>query len=179
MSVLWPFSSAVAIQDTVRETFTQSMSVIEAHMRRIIIEAEASLGFLNGLEERLFTLHEYIARENTTLIGERDDLLAELWTRFGGNRKQLRGIHSHLFLLKSIGVYRRRSMTQVSAALQTLQGMSEDMEDLRELGQRIPVEVHLQSIKGGMERLQANRKRMKKHENEAVQRILTLTHLAF
>lgn len=155
------------------------MSVNEAHMHRIILEAEASLGYLNDLEERLFTLHEYIARENSTIILEREDLLAELWTILGGNRKRLRGMNGHLFLLKSIGEYRRRAMAQVSAALQTLQGMSEDMEDLRQrvaapelLGDRIPVEVHLKSIKGGLERLQADRKRTKERNDETVRLML-------
>ena len=85
----------------------------------------------------------------------------------------------HLFLLSSVGEYRKRALAHVSAALQTLQGMSEDMEDLRErvaapelVGERIPVEVHMRSIRAGLARLQADRERTKEREEEAVRRIL-------
>ena len=61
----------------------------------------------------------------------------------------------------------------------TLQGMSEDMEDLRQrvaapdlVGDKIPVEVHLKSIRIGLERLQADRDRTKAREEETLRRIL-------
>ncbi|KAF7795270.1 hypothetical protein EIP86_006423 [Pleurotus ostreatoroseus] len=176
---VWPFYSAAAIEETVRDTFTQSMSVIEAHIVRVVTEATLALGALEHLEERVNTLHESIVRENSSLIHEREELFAELWTILGGNRKKVRKVDQHLFLLSSISDYRRRALAQVSAALQTMQGMSEDMEDLRErvaapelMGERIPVEVHLKSIKAGLDRLQSDRKRTKERDDEVMRRIL-------
>ncbi|KAJ3555933.1 hypothetical protein NM688_g2301 [Phlebia brevispora] len=160
LSVLWPFGSDMAtVQEVVRDTFTQTMSVLETQMRRIVLEAEVSMHALTDLEERLVTLHEIVVRENNTLIDERADLLAQLWTIVGGNKKKLKHMNGHLFLLGSIGEYRKRAIAHVSAALQTLQGMSEDMEDLRQrvaapelIGDRIPIAVHIKSIRAGLER---------------------------
>lgn len=179
LSVLWPFSSSRGVQDVVRDTFVETMSVLQTQIERVVVEAEFSLRALMDLEERLYTLSEFIARENGTLTEERAELLGALWTMLGGNRGKLKHMNGHLFLLSSIGEYRRRATAHVSAALQTLQGMSEDMEDLRErvaapelVGEKIPVEVHLKSIRSGLERLQADRDRTKERGEEAVRRIL-------
>lgn len=172
----------MAVREIVGETFTQSMSAVEAHMHRLMIEAEASLISLNDLENQLTTLQQYILQENTTLSDERENLRAEIWTLFGPNKKQkkeLRGMDENLFLLGSIDEYRGRAKEQVNGALQTLQGMDEDMKDLRErvaapelLGDRIPVEVHLKSIMDGLERLKADRKRANTLNEETIRQIL-------
>ena len=174
-----PFSSRSDVQDAVRKTFTEALSVLEAQIRRIILEAEIALRRLNALEEHLYTLSEFVARENGTITAERAELLGQLWTMVGGNKRRLKHMNGHLFLLNNVGEYRRRATAHVTAALQTLQGMSEDMEDLREraaapelMGEKIPVEVHMKSIKTGLQRLQADRERSKAREEEVLRRIL-------
>ena len=166
--------------EIVTKTFTEAMSVLSSAMERLILEAEANLGNLNNLEERLLTLHEIVSREDSTLSSAKAELLSELWTKLGGNRKALRNFESHLVLLKNLGMYRRKALTHVVAALQTLQGMSSDMEDIRErvaapelTGSKIPVEVHMKSIKGGLERLKEGRNRARRLEEEAMRRVLT------
>ena len=148
-------------------------------MSRVILEAEVSLANLESLDERLQVLHELVSRENKSISAEKEDLLAELWTVLGGNKRRLKGLDGHLFLLRNIGEYRKRAQAHVIAALQTLQGMSEDMEDLRErtaapelVGERIPVEVHIKSIKAGLERLTQKRIKAQEREEEAVRKIL-------
>ncbi|KAF7789182.1 hypothetical protein EIP86_000119 [Pleurotus ostreatoroseus] len=175
----WPTTSDTDSQHVVRDTFIQAMSVFEAQIRRIVLEAEASLHALAELEEQLQTIHTFVAREDSALVHARTNLLSELWTKCGGNKKVLRHIDSHISLLANVGEYRKRATAQVSAALQTLQGMSEDMEDLRErvaapdlMGEQIPVSVHMRSIQGGLDRLQADRNRFKRYEKEAIRRML-------
>ena len=176
--ILWPFFTR-SVEQVVRETFAEAMSVVQTQIARLIIEAEISLKALNDLEERLKTLSEFVVRENNTLTVERDELLGALWTMLGGNKRQLKHVNGHIFLLNSIGEYRRRAAVYVSATVQTLRGMSEDMEDLRRrvaapelVGDKIPVEVHLRSIKIGLERLQADRDRTKAREEEIRSRML-------
>ena len=115
----------------------------------------------------------------STISAAKEELLAELWTVLGGNKKKLRGLNQHQFLLRNIGAYRARAAAHVAAALQALEGMSEDMEDLRErvtapelIGDKIPVEVHMKSIKAGLERLQQGRTRAQEREEETVRRLL-------
>lgn len=166
-------------KQVVTETFGQAMNVLSGNMERLILEAETSLLNLDTLEERLTTLHEMVTREDSSLSTAKEELLAELWTKLGGNRKTLRGFEKHLILLKDLSGYRKQALVHVVAALQTLQSMSEDMEDLRErvaapdlVGSQIPVGVHMRSIKNGLERLREGRIRAKHLSEEAMYRVL-------
>ena len=132
-------------------------------MEWLIIEAEANIIALDALEERLSTLHGIISREDLTLSSEKADL-AELWTILGFNRNELRNFGQSLLLLKELKTYRQQALSRVVTALQTLQRMSADMEDIRErvarpaiAGSAIPVEVHMKCIQSGLERLREGR----------------------
>ncbi|KII85087.1 hypothetical protein PLICRDRAFT_57020 [Plicaturopsis crispa FD-325 SS-3] len=181
MRSLWPFPSSPSSVQTVTETFSHAMDILSGSMHRLILEAEVSLSNLEKLEERLSTLHELVSREDSTLSRAQSELLAELWTKLGGNRRKVRGHDQNLFLLRNLGSYRKQALVHVVSALQTLRAMSEDMEDLRErvaapelVGSRIPVEVHMKSIKSGLERLKEGRIRAREREEEAVRRVLAI-----
>jgi len=165
-------------KDVVAKTFADTMGVLSANLARLILEAESNLANLNNLEEHLSTLHDLVTRENITTVNARDDLLSELWTVFGGNRKELRTFQDHLKLLKDVGSYRKKALVHVTAALETLRSMSDDMEDLRErvatpelIGPSLPMEVHIQSIQNGITRLQEGRDKAKRIEADAVIRV--------
>lgn len=165
----------------VTQTFSEAMTVLSTAMEKLILEAEVNLANLDRLEERLSTLHELVSREDSTLSSAKADLLAELWTKLGGNKRALRGYDNHLMLLRNLGMYRKKALAHVVAALQTLQGMSTDMEDIRErvaapelTESKIPVEVHMKSIRGGLERLKEGRVRARKLEEQAMQRVLEI-----
>jgi hypothetical protein len=176
---LLPFKRST--NEVVTQTFTEAMNVLAASLRRLVVEAEVSLSNLDRLEERLSTLHELVSREDSSISSAKSELLSDLWTMLGGNRRTLHGYEEHLVLLKDLGGYRKRALVHVVTALQTLQAMSEDMEDLRErvtapelVGSRIPVEVHMRSIKSGLERLQQGRMKAQEREEEAVKRVLAI-----
>jgi hypothetical protein len=179
---LIPFTSKPqAPHEVITQTFTEAINVLSASMRRLIVEAEISLANLDNLEERLSTLHSLVSREDSSLSSAKSELLSELWTKLGGNRRTLQGYDEHLVLLKNLGGYRKRALVHVVTALQTLQAMSEDMEDLRErvaapeiVGSSIPVEVHMKSIKSGLERLKEGRVKAREREEEAVRRVLAI-----
>ena len=171
-----------ATDEVVRETFEEAMNTLSKNLERLILEAEANEKNLNDLEERLATVYELVAREDSSISSARDDLLADLWTKLGANRKQLRNFDSHLGLLKDLGEYRQQARVHVTVALQMLRGMSGDMADMREraaapdlMGPSIPVEIHLKSIEMGLERLKMGRIRARKLEEEAVMRVLAMS----
>jgi hypothetical protein len=117
------------------------------------------------LEERLRAVHAVIVGEDSLVSAAKTELLAELWTRLGGNRRGLRGLDNHLGFLQNLGIHRRQALGHVISALQALQAISDDMEDLRRriavpllADGQIPVTVHMRSIKSGIERLQALRR---------------------
>ncbi|KAI0833648.1 hypothetical protein BC628DRAFT_1308328 [Trametes gibbosa] len=180
LQILWPFASpAPRTQAAVVEAFRRSMDVHADEMRRLVLELEVSEANLDRLDTHLLMLHDLCTRENLALGADRDDLLAQLWTRLGGNRGRLRGMDYNLALLRDLGEYRKRAAAHVAAAKQTLLAMSEDMEDLRErvaapeiVGDSIPIEVHMQSIQSGLERLKEDRIRARARENQLMNKIL-------
>lgn len=179
LNALIPWSRPQLTSEVVTRSFTEAMSVLSSAMERLILEAEVNLANLNKLEERLLTLHDMVTREDATLSDAKAELLSELWTKLGGNKSTLRNFESHLLLLKNLGMYRKKALIHVVAALQTLQAMSSDMEDIRErvaapelTGSRIPVKVHMKSIKSGLERLKEGRGRAKRLEEEALRKAL-------
>ncbi|GLB40283.1 hypothetical protein LshimejAT787_0801540 [Lyophyllum shimeji] len=176
---LIPWSARKPTNDIVLRTFTEAMGVLSASMQRLILEAELNLANLEKLEERLSTLHDQVSREDSTLTSAKSEVLAELWTKLGGNRKKLRNFDDHLSLLKNLGLYRKKALAHVTAALQSLHAMSSDMEDIRErvaapelTESRIPVEVHMKSIQSGLERLKAGRVRARRLEEDTIRRVL-------
>ncbi len=129
------------------------MNVLSINMKRLILKAEQCLHELNDLEVKLTTLHHITARETISISAAKSDLLKELWTGLGGNRKPLRNFDDNLGILQRLAAYRRQAFIHVVAAMQTLQAMSEDMEDILKrvaapdlAGAKIPVNVHMQSI---------------------------------
>jgi hypothetical protein len=159
------------------------MNTLSANMRRLVLEAEVSISDLNKLEEHLKSIHELVSREDSSLSAARGELLAQLWTILGGNRDELKGMNEHIALLNGLGGYRDRALAHVVAALQMLERMSEDMEELRErvaapelVGDAIPIEVHMKSLRSGLERLKERRTGAKQLEDQIVSRILGSVH---
>ncbi|KAG5647327.1 hypothetical protein DXG03_000395 [Asterophora parasitica] len=180
---LIPWAARKPLDDVVTRTFGEAMGVLSVSMQRLILEAEVNLANLEKLEERLSTIHDMVSREDLTLSDAKSELLAELWTKLGGNRKKLRGYDNHLDLLKNLGLYRKRALAHVVAALQSLNAMSADMDDMRErvaapelTGSRIPIAVHMKSIKSGLERLKEGRVRAKRLEEDALRRVLGIAN---
>jgi len=175
---LWRPSEA-SIKQVVTRTFSEAMNTLSANMRRLALEAEVSISDLNTLEEHLKSIHEVVSREDSSIKVAKDELLAQLWTALGGNRKELKGMDKHLTLLKGIGRYRNRALAHVITAQQTLETMAEEMEELRErvaapelVGNAIPVEVHMKSIRSGLERLKDRRIGAKRLEEQIRNRVL-------
>ena len=136
------------------------MEALSANMQRLALEAEVSKSDLDKLEEHLKSIHEIVSREDSSISEAKDELLDQLWTKLGGNQKQLKGMDKHLALLKGVGGYRRRAHAHVVSALHVLEVMAAEMEELRErvaapelVGDAIPIDVHMKSIRSGLEKL--------------------------
>jgi hypothetical protein len=175
---LWS-SSPANTKEVVTRTFTEAMDALSANMRRLALEAEVSISDLNKLEEHLKAIHEVVSREDSSISTAKDELLAELWTILGGNRKQLNGMDKHLALLRGVGGYRDRARAHVVAALHVLESMAEEMEELRErvaapelVGDAIPIDVHMKSIRSGLDRLKEQRIGAKQLEEQLRNRVL-------
>ncbi|KAF7798748.1 hypothetical protein EIP86_009973 [Pleurotus ostreatoroseus] len=148
-----------------RMTFETVMSVLAAEMEEVILQCDASQILLDQLDYSLIVLHEILSREISTVTKERSELLAELWTMLGGNRRHLVDVESRLQVLKDLGGYRTDAMGHVGVSIQAVQTLTGEMEDLRTrvaapaiVEERIPLEVQLQSIKAGLDRIRLGRR---------------------
>ncbi|TFL04547.1 hypothetical protein BDV98DRAFT_543561 [Pterulicium gracile] len=170
------------------ERFVDSMDTMSLTLASLIDSFQAALIALETLQAHLDSIHSLISRENLSLEDARDELLAQLWTVLGGNRKQLRSYESHLTLLRDVGKYRERALAYVVGTLHTLEGMSEDLEVVREEvaaspdvvgvdGRKgIPMEVHVKSIRNGLERLHEGRKTARLREEEMMKKVFGDVH---
>ena len=183
MARVLPFSlsNTNPTEEAVIEAFLMSMDNIATHMARLRDEAEISMGHLMRLEEHLMVLHEITHRDNKELTAAQEDVLAELWTWLGGNRPRLRKMSSNLDLLKNVEKYRKKALAHVVVTLQVLHALDADMEELRTrvaapeiAGDRIPIEVHIKSIKVGVERLKEGQMKASLREGESIARILEI-----
>lgn len=182
-SIWLPFTHLSPSLMEVTTSFTHAMAVLESELHRLILAAEASLHDLDALEEQLRLLHLIVSREDHSLTVSKRELLSNLWTILGGNRAELDRYESHLKLLSGLVDYRQRALAHVVGALQTLQTMSSELEVLRErvsqpvmLGDTIPLEVHVKSIRGGLDRLMESR--LKARRLEEARYAPLLAHLA-
>jgi uncharacterized protein YeeX (DUF496 family) len=180
LTALIPFNMGPTTQEVIVDTFTTAMDTFSVAIQRLVLEAEISLHNLDILEEDLSAVREVVMREMVDVTAEKSKLLGELWTNFfGKNRDAIRDTDRRLNLLKDLGDYRKQAQAHVVAALQTLNSMSEDMEDLRErvaapelVDGRIPLHVHIESIQSGLQRLQEGRVRAKEREEEVMRKVL-------
>jgi len=159
-----PFKLGPTAEEIVAEAFTLAMDESEQTIEKLVVEAEFSGKNLDQLDADIGALHEMITREDKHNTVERDQLLGELWTKLGGNKKAVRDYGDRLVLLNDLGEYRKRALAHVKAALRALYAMSDDLEVLRErvaapglLESKLPLHVHIESIRNGLERLQEGR----------------------
>ena len=152
--------------------------MLSASMERLILEAEVSISNLEMLEKHLKSIHGIVSREKNTISKAKHELGAQVVTIFGVNRDQLREMNENLALLKGVGGHRDRARAHVVAVLEMLRLMADDMEDLRErvaapdlTGDAIPIDVHMKSLKGGLERLKGRRAGAKQLREQLVNKI--------
>jgi len=169
----------------ISKTFTEAMSVLSAHLERLITSAEYNLHSLDALEEQLNVLHEILSRDASSISESQEQVLSSLWTFLGGNKGELKILREKGELLGRLGMYRRQALIRVVSALEMLRRMRDDVEELRERaltpqlvgvgsGGEVPVEVHMKAIRAGIERLKEGREKAKRLEEDVVQRILQI-----
>jgi hypothetical protein len=179
VSALVPWRQGKMVDEVVKETFLDVMDMLNENLERVVLEVLVNTQNLNTLQEKLRTIHDIVAREDKSVTEERDaltdDILGKLWTKLGGNDKELRNFGRNLGLLAGIGDARDLASARVAATFHTLQKADREMQDMRErvaapnlVKSKIPPEVHMKVIRAGLDRLAEGRERAKALEQEAL-----------
>lgn len=171
--VFSPFQAAKFTESALLSQYMTHTALIEEEIQKLILEAQALLGVLGNLEDRLDVIHGISARDGMKALQTREELLAELWTFVGGNRKQLSKATRQLDLLRQVGRYRKSAWNHVSATIVKLQAIGSGLEDLRErvgsvenVAGQVPLSVHIENVKRGVERLEEKRDEQKRVEGD-------------
>ncbi|KAL9115958.1 MAG: hypothetical protein Q9227_000326 [Pyrenula ochraceoflavens] len=194
--LFFPFRPITSMRQSTTESalldqYIKHTSLVSVEITRLTEEAQALLYTLNNLEDRLGVIHEISIRENMATTQNREDLLAHLWTMLGGNRAQLSKFNGQLKLLREVGEYRKTAHAHVAKTALKLQAMGAELEELRERvgsagvardsGYEVPLSVHLESLRKGIERLEEARGKGREVEGRVVRGVLdnpSRTHLA-
>ncbi|POG59273.1 hypothetical protein GLOIN_2v1885185 [Rhizophagus irregularis DAOM 181602=DAOM 197198] len=127
------------------------------------IIGQDALGSLADLDEMLIAIHDLATHESAYQNKELNKLLAELWTIFGGN--------------KNLDKHRHTAVSQIQTTLYSLTSFQLDMEELREQVSRLsiiemPVEVHIESIGKGIERLRNSKVALKSGGDTKISKLI-------
>ncbi|KAF2627719.1 hypothetical protein BU25DRAFT_341345 [Macroventuria anomochaeta] len=148
---------------------------------KLIDTAVALLSVLQNLDERLDTIYQIATNDDVTITKNQEELLAQLWTKLGGNSSKVRTHNKQLHLLRNISAYRKKALTHVSETLIKLREIQAELENLREnvaapevLGWRdeLPMAYHLDLIEKGVERLRRARGESMRVEGETYRRLV-------
>lgn len=155
-------SSELMLEQYVRHT-----AVIQDEIDALIIEAQVLLRTLNNLDDRLDVIGDIAARDGLKAQGSHDELFANLWTKLGGNKQSVNKVNNQLKLLDDVGAYRKMAIAHVMSTIIKLQAIAANLEDLRErvgapelvgVKDGLPLEMHLEQIRLGVERLEELRR---------------------
>jgi hypothetical protein len=175
---LAPFQPLKFTENTLLSQYIEHTRIVSDEIETLIAEAQALLYVLQNLEDRLDVVHGIALRDDIHAQGQKEEILSQLWTLLGGNRAALGKYNSQLKLLRQVGEYRKIAWAHVSGTIIRLQAMGAELEELRErvggaeILKEIPLAVHLESIRLGVERLEKGRESSRELEQNHLNRVL-------
>lgn len=180
LNIFAPFQPVSLSRDMLLDQYLRHTGAVEEQIVTLISEAQALLGILDNLDGRLEVIADISMRDGLKAQDNKDELFAYLWTKLGGNRSSVKKLENQLQLLRDVGNYKRIAWAHVTTTIVKLQAIRDNLEDLRErvalpetLGtDQVPLEVHIDAINLGIERLEEQRDVNRKLEAENYQRVL-------
>ncbi|KAL3425059.1 hypothetical protein PVAG01_04340 [Phlyctema vagabunda] len=187
-TILAPFQSVTFTETRMTEQYIKHSEAVEKELATLIEHAERLVGTLHNLEDRLDAIGDIGRRDSERTGAKRREILLELWTMLGGNRRKLSNMERQLGLLQQVTVYQDKAMGYVMGTLVRLQAMSQEMAILREeVGSprvlseagdsndrpiKIPLAVHISNIESAVARLDASRQNSRKLEGEQLKSVM-------
>lgn len=169
------------LQERIFDQYSLHVSKNTDEINRLIDTAVALLSVLQNLDERLDTIYQIAIGDDATITRSQEELLAQLWTKLGGNTSKVKANNKQLHLLRNISAYRKQALNHVSDTLLKLRSIQAELENLREgvaapeiLGWRdgLPITYHLDLIDRGVERLRTARGESMRVEGETYRNLV-------
>ena len=179
--LLAPFQPVRFAESKLLDQYIQHTRIVSEEIQRLLAEAQALLLLLKNLEDRLDVIHGISTRDNLAAETDKDEILTHLWTAIGGNRAKLGKYNKQLDLLRQVGNHRKIAWAHVSGTILKLQAMGAELEQLQERvssaevlrdTMQVPLAVHLESIRLGVERLERGREASREIETGHIRNVL-------
>lgn len=179
-NVFAPFQPISLSRNLLLDQYLRHTGAVEEQILSLINEALALRDILENLDGRLDVISGIVTRDDVRVTANKDELFATLWTKLGGNRSSVSKLNKQLQLLKDVNQYRRAAWGHVTTTLLKLQEIQHSLEDLRErvampetVGvDKVPLEVQIESINLGIERLERQRDAGRMLEAENYRRVM-------
>lgn len=169
---LIPFVRRFDTRTSVTDTYVHAMDELAEYLRRLIESNQKAYESLDQLEEDLHLIHEIVGLEKRFQKSEQGEILSNLWSMLGGNKKLKAFFKTNLATLDSFERGRLANQEVVAATSVAFTKMMFEIEDLRERVQRpgivgdvIPIEMHIRNIELGIEELRIKRDTIRKDED--------------
>ncbi|KAK0802915.1 hypothetical protein LTR91_013103 [Friedmanniomyces endolithicus] len=179
LNIFAPFQPVALSRDLLLDQYLRHTGAVEEQILILITEAQALLNILDNLDGRLDIIASIATRDGIKIDDNKEELFAYLWTKLGGNRNTVAKLAQQSELLKEVGAYRRLAWAHVTTTIVRLQAIRDTLEDLRErvalpevVGEKVPLEVHIESIRLGIERLEQQREAGRRVEAEGYARVM-------
>ena len=180
-TLLAPFQPIKFTEDVVLDQYIKHSDAVQGEISDLLTEAQAVFALLRSLEETLDAIHGIAARDTQYAEASREEVLALLWTKLGGNSRQVNKFERDLTTLKKVAIYGKAAYTNIAAAVLKLQAMSAEIDQLKERlvsvdaspdRPQIPLSLHLENIQSGVERLEEARAYTRDKRNKYSQQIM-------
>lgn len=167
------------------DKYIEHTARVSERIDSLILEAQGVLRLLSQAEEHLALIHEISSQSSANVASDRHQVFWNIWTLLGANNTKLRNLAQQLLLLRQVDAQRSTAMAQVNDLIVELEGIQASLDDLRDRvaepgllrdpttrAMPIPLAVHIETINGGVERLESARSRIKATEDDRVREVL-------
>lgn len=178
---VWFFGAKGLTDKHLLKQYLLHSSRVEDEIQRLIAEAQELKKNLDDLDDRLDAINGVAVRDGVHVRDTKDELFAQLWTKLGGNRNDVKKLDDQMQLLLSVNRYRKLASNHVGATLLKLQAISVGLEDLRErvalpetVGVRegVSLQQHIETIQLGVDRLENVRESSRALDMDRARKVL-------
>ncbi|KAI0397475.1 hypothetical protein F5Y17DRAFT_415632 [Xylariaceae sp. FL0594] len=176
-----PFQPTVFEERFILDKYIEHTAFVSDKIVDLIVEAQAILRLLAVAEDHLQVINEHVVRSGQVVQQRHSDIFYTLWTLLGVNNRRLHNLNKQLSLLNRVDEQRRQAIKQLVSLVHDLGDIQAKLGDLRDRvaapelladDATIPLQVHIQTINAGVERLEKARSRIRAEEDERLQRAL-------
>ncbi|RDX51827.1 hypothetical protein OH76DRAFT_1313907, partial [Lentinus brumalis] len=137
-----------------------AMQLLASEVAGVLADADTVTAALDALEAKLWGLHSLTEHESSLAGLAIEDVLAEFWTKLGGNSARRQQLAYRVEMLDNLNTYRRRAVVHVSATIQTILLIEAELSEIHQKlvvpsspTTGLPVDVQIASIERGVRRL--------------------------